>query len=407
MTQIETDDPLLLPMVVLDVKINPNGIVQQKPCALLIVACDPRNLFEICDYTSDEVDLFTSLVNYTFHTSLLKVRRNQAVTVGKIFAPEKLDAMKGEIYGFRNETVKTMAFEGANKPDYSLITVYQLQGEYEEPWTPEQFQEALLKQIKALSWWHFGVEYGEDYDIVNTVTTPYFDHYSQVDLNKNLPWKLLDLQGKRRTLFVHAAASFESVLDVWEYGNLLFNSENRPRLGLPVNLSDPIIILGAGASGLLMALRLKRANYTNIEILEVTDRDQGKTHTIPKEVILPPVIKKVPVYCELGTCYMSSAYEDFRQYLGTQIIGSNRSVPLDANDPEYRAIITAGQFPSTYTAAPVMPYNDYIVLKAAADLGLPQIGPAAQLSAGSALCRIRYLSGVSFAFLASRCQRPV
>ena len=81
----------------------------------------------------------------------------------------------------------------------NIVTIYQLLGPTSTPWTPADFQEVLERQLRISSWW----PYGENYEILKSVTTPYFDHFDMADLRGELPWKLLDLQGQNSTFFVH------------------------------------------------------------------------------------------------------------------------------------------------------------------------------------------------------------
>jgi hypothetical protein len=108
-----------------------NGALCTKRAELLVVACDPRNLYDICDYTSREYYVFDQITNFTFHTSLLKVSRSPLLNLvnGVIFAPGPLDRMDGSIYAFRNESAKTFGLQNASVMNENWVTVYQLQKE--------------------------------------------------------------------------------------------------------------------------------------------------------------------------------------------------------------------------------------------------------------------------------------
>ena len=82
-----------------------------KEFALLVIACDPRCLIGICDYTDDEIAIFNELVNFTFHTTLLKVKVDLAKPQqhGVIFAPTPLDRLDGSVYGFRTNLPRNSA----------------------------------------------------------------------------------------------------------------------------------------------------------------------------------------------------------------------------------------------------------------------------------------------------------
>jgi hypothetical protein len=350
-----------------------NGAPKTRNAELLVVACDPRSL--ACDYRPAEKAVFGRLSNFTFHTSLLTVKGNPRLPSGVVFAPTPMDKMDGSIYAFRNETAKTFGLKKARSATQNLVTVYQLLGPGPEPWTPAKFQDVLKKQLKTLEWWPYGRRYKQDYEITDTVTTPYFDQFSGSDLKNGLPWQFLGLQGKHNTIYAHASTCFESILQCWQYAKMLLDPSNNLGVKLPTSLDAPIVILGAGASGILFAHHLvKDLKYTNVEILESTDRSDGKIHTIKMNGPYPPG-ETAPTYCELGACYLSPAYADLEKYL-LKFVKGNKPVPL-AGDPadagRFRAIWALGQFPGwRKTARRFMTYDNYIIEKAKHDLGYPE-----------------------------------
>ena len=337
-----------------------------KDYELLVVACEPRNLYDICDYTAAEIDVFSRLQNFTFHTTLLKVKVAQPQKHAVIFAPTPLAKMNGSVYGFRNESAKQFGLEAANSMDHNLITVYQWQGVQTPPWPASKFELLFKQQLDELAWWPFG----NDYEVLNTLTTPYFDHFSDDDLKNGLPWKFLDIQGENNTLYVHASTCFESALHCWDYGAMLVNSVHKARLALPQALDAPIVIIGAGVSGLLFAVRLKRLGYTNIEILESTNRFGGKTHTIVKDGPYPPG-KTDKTVCELGTCYLSPAYAPMTKSLA-EFLDGNSQIDFTRAQDNFRGIVTEGQFPPGVDLELVINYSEYIILKAEAEEGLSE-----------------------------------
>jgi hypothetical protein len=343
-----------------------SDVVVTKEFALLVIACDPRNLIGICDYSADDIATFGQLVNFTFHTTLVKVKVNAATWQphGVIFAPSRLDLMNGSVYAFRNESAKQFGLETAKRMDYNLVTVYQIVGATNEKWTPDRFQRVLAEQLKTLKWWPFG----EAYEIRTSMTTPYFNHFHADGLRAGKPWDLLGEQGAKSTLLVHASTCFESALHCWGYAGLMLDEISAARQALPSDKKAPIAILGAGVSGLLFATRLNRLGYTNIEILETTGQYGGKTHTFVEDGPYPPN-SRVPTVCELGTCYLSPAYTrmvaDLRPYLE-----GNEQTDFTKDDDTFRGIATEGQLPPTFNPPLVMNFADYVTQKAAADLGL-------------------------------------
>ncbi len=340
-----------------------------KEFALLIIACDPRNLIGICDYSPEEIAIFNELVNFTFHTTLLKVKVNRKTWLqhGVIFAPGPLEGLNGSVYGFRNESAKQFDLDVASNMEYNLVTVYQLLGVTDQKWTPEQFQNVLEKQLKTLKWWPFG----EDYEIRKSVTTPYFNHFRAEALRTGKPWDLLGRQGARSTLLVHASTCFESALHCWGYAKLMLDNVPGARQALPPDKNAPIAILGGGVSGLLFATRLTQLGYSNIQILETCeDHYGGKTHTCIENGPYPPNSQE-PTVCELGTCYLSPAYDPMVDDLRTphNYLDGNKKHDFTLRDPTFRGIATEGQLPPGFNAPPVMDFGTYVIQKAAAEMG--------------------------------------
>ncbi|MDH3796400.1 MAG: hypothetical protein OER83_05970 [Flavobacteriaceae bacterium] len=44
-----------------------------KDYELMVVACDPRNLEQVCDFDRFELSIFSKLQNFTFHNTLMTV----------------------------------------------------------------------------------------------------------------------------------------------------------------------------------------------------------------------------------------------------------------------------------------------------------------------------------------------
>lgn len=340
----------------------------KKDCELLIIACEPRKLYGICDYTPKERAIFDKLRNFTFHTSLLKVEVKstsaQTNEYAVMFAPKVLEEMNGSVYAFRNESAKQFGHKVAKGMTHNLVTVYQLVGETPNPIPESEFDKILKEQLNNSDWWPFS----GNYEVLHRVTTPYFDHFSNEDLKKGLPWELLSLQGQNKTLYVHGFTCFESVLHCWDYAKLMLEVDSVEK-ALPKNLNAPIVILGAGVSGLLFAVRLKRLGYTNIEILESTDRYSGKTHTFIEDGPYPSGSNEKTV-CELGTCYLSPAYYHMIEEL-KEFLEGNQQIDFANNEDNFRGIVTKGVFPNM-SVPPLIPYPQYIILKAINLLGLPQ-----------------------------------
>lgn len=358
------------------------------PADMLVVACDPQRLTKACAFTAEEKAVFSRLANYTFHTTLVKVpvptdpaRRPE---FGVILRPESIDQMKGDVSGFRNESAKQFSLQTANEMTENLVTVYQLLGPEKVPMTQAQFLQRLNNTLQSLDWWPY-----DSYEICTddrgapiTLTTPYFDHFDNQALADHLPWKYLAIQGTGNTLYVHGSTCFESVLQCWQYGGMLL--EMLPTLGISLPPQNGrIVILGAGPSGLLFAHRLKGLGFTNVQIYEETNRIGGKTHTItldqpaPKHALPPHATA-----CELGTCYLSPAYDDMAAALSDFMVGNVRQgffLTADHKDPSdhsFRGMVTDQQFDGVPVDQKVMDYDDYVLLRGYYEANQPFANPA-------------------------------
>ena len=143
----------------------------------MVIAWNPRNLIGISYYSAEEIATFNQLANFTFHTTLMKVKVHAETWLqhGVIFAP-------GPLYGFRNESVKQFRLNMASCMEYNLVTVYQLLGITDQKWTPDRFQKMLEEQLKILKWWP-----SEDYEIRTSVTAPDFNHLHVEALSISTP----------------------------------------------------------------------------------------------------------------------------------------------------------------------------------------------------------------------------
>lgn len=337
----------------IQVRYEVGGTALDKQCDLLVLACDPRGLKSVCDYDPDELALFEALRNFTFHTEVLKVSVNSPQTCAALFAPTPLEAQVGRFHGFRNESAKQYGLEAASALEYNFVTTYQILGPGRSAWSDEKFREVLRQDIQDCSWWPFDREF----EVVQTLTTPYFDHFFSTSLQDHLPWKWLDRQGKHGTLFVHASTCFESILHCWGYADLALSQLSKGGQEPPPT-DAAILIVGAGPSGLLTAVQLLRRGYTNVEILESTNRFGGKTRTIQ----CPGGPAGVTI-CELGTCYASPAYQPMFDDLEAFLTG-NELKNFAGKTPEFRSMVTTGQFPPTDPIPEVVGFGQYVIAKA-------------------------------------------
>lgn len=369
----------------------PGETMLEVPADLLVVACDPRKLEGVCTYTTEEKAVFSRLQNYTFHTTVVKVPvptdKKRQPKFGVILKPDAIDHMLGDVSGFRNETAKQFSLETANAMSENLVTVYQLLGPEKVPMTQAQFLKRMNDTLQKLPWWPY-----DSYEICTddhgnpiTFTTPYFDHFDNAALADHLPWKYLAVQGTKNTLYVHGSTCFESVLQCWQYGGMLL--EQLPKLGITLPpKTGRIVVLGAGPSGLMFAHRLQEQGFRNVHVFEKTDRVGGKTHSVkfdrPKPPVAPPIGLPHQTVCELGTCYLSPAYDQMAKDLSAFMSGNVRQgfyLTADHNDPadhSFRGMVTENQFNGVPVTEPVMDYDDYVLLRGYYEANQPFADPA-------------------------------
>mmetsp|Transcript_4496 Transcript_4496/g.10458 ORF Transcript_4496/g.10458 Transcript_4496/m.10458 type:complete len:549 (+) Transcript_4496:69-1715(+) len=308
---------------------------------LLVVACDPRDL-TIENRTDLEKRVNDALTSFVFKTSLFSAKRNNEDPYAVRFHPARLDRGDGSVYGFRDEVrarVNAKVLEEEPKePNNTLVVAYQfsnqpfprnasdlkkevarLDGLVEEAFESEPWLKPVTREKK-----------------LDGLHADYFPHFENPALEEGLPWQILESQGSNSTLYTSSFCSFESVVHIFEYLEMLmaniFISES-----LPKAMDAPILIVGAGPAGLLSARKLKKMGYTNITILEKSDRFGGKTKTVKKEITLASGAKAT-IPCELGTCYLSPGYDSvlhlFEEY------DAGRNFVLDSRgDRPLRAIV--------------------------------------------------------------------
>lgn len=334
--------------------------------ALLVIACDPRTLGPVMSFTPQERWLLGSLRNFTFYTTCLRVRprREQDRTV--ILAPDLVEPQTGLVQGYRNETAKQWGLPAANGAATNVVTTYQMVG-IGGASDPAGLAAQRTRFLDDPPWWwpfepgvHEIVQVDEDQNgalrpAVNPLLTPYFNQFPATALADGAPWAWLDIQGENDTVYVHASTCFESVLHCWSYLNMLLAA--KPAL-LKGDKSKPIVVIGAGVSGLLVAQRFLGAGFTDVRLLERTNRYAGKTHSLQ----VPD--QNATTIAELGTCYLSPAYDDMVQALAEFTAGNCR-VPVAHGSG--RGIVA--RVPPDMREE-VMTFGDYGLMVACRRLGL-------------------------------------
>jgi len=371
----------------------------------LIVAADPQDglTSKILKKTTEEEVAFskTNMQSFTFQTTLMKFPKAATTLPTVRFNPANMNTTAGSLYGYRSETRKEANYLAVqnNPPDldaefsrifdtveYEYVTCYQLLDPTKHGTMDEsEMQEKLDKEMAEglyKAWFPYSWTKGTR---VNRFHTKYFNHFAIESLvSPNLPdcWSIYTLQGENNTIYVHASTAFESVLHIYNYIRMLWDSKRR---AFPLDKKSQIAIIGAGPSGLLIARKLSREGYSNMKIFEVKPNNDdpdskmfaGKTQT---NVILGQLNADIPA--ELGTCYLSPAYDhmvaDFKSS-GLLVAQDQVSFDQAPGGPVLREIVTAGQFHpegpiitlmthdptivNFLSMPPTMNFNDYALLK--------------------------------------------
>ena len=149
---------------------------------------------------------------------------------------------------------------------------------------------------------------------------------------------------------------------------------------LPSDKSAPIAVLGAGPSGLLFSHRLQQLGHTNVTIYESTNRHGGKTHTVTLDAPAPDGSHKSTA-CELGTCYLSPAYDDMVDALAPYFRSNVRegfrisASGDDRKDASFRGMVTEHQFDGVSVDTSVMSYNEYVLKRGYYEANKPFANP--------------------------------
>lgn len=307
----------------------------------VVVACDPRGL-NISDRTSFEKKVNDSLHSHTFHTSLFSATRPKEpgakpsdARYAVRFDPGTLEATDGGLYGFRDEVkARDETFAGSSTGTTWAVT-YQLE---DKPLLTRQRDDVEKKMnvkrdaaIKSNVW----IDWQPENPVATKeITVDYFAHFTQESLREGMPWKVVEEQGKNKTLYIASFTCFESVLHCYLYQNMLMKRRDVQKR-FPKNRDARIAVIGAGPAGLLFASQhLVAKGYRNFKIFESTDRYGGKTVTEYQPIPATPG-KNVP--CELGTCYLSPAYFPLYDLFEKYEVGE--VVDLDRGEDSFRSII--------------------------------------------------------------------
>lgn len=197
----------------------------------LVIACDPQEdglKEEVMKRTKKEKAIFSLEVmkSFVFQTTLIKFPKVDGIqipTAISVFNPANLNASKGLLHSYRSETRKealTLAYasntdnpkayfkEKMDEAQYEYVTIYQLVDPAKEngKLTETQLWTLLQSEMNSVEnkrWFPYDWTKGEK---IKQFHTKYFDHFTREALSNKTSnnWSLLDIQGKKNTIYVHA-----------------------------------------------------------------------------------------------------------------------------------------------------------------------------------------------------------
>eukprot|EP00186_Timspurckia_oligopyrenoides_P003068 CAMPEP_0182441800 /NCGR_PEP_ID=MMETSP1172-20130603/796_1 /TAXON_ID=708627 /ORGANISM="Timspurckia oligopyrenoides, Strain CCMP3278" /LENGTH=531 /DNA_ID=CAMNT_0024636339 /DNA_START=230 /DNA_END=1825 /DNA_ORIENTATION=- len=279
---------------------TPDDGLLEEEFDVVLIACQPEQLEGAMKFTQSEEASFQLLRNSWFFTTLVKAKKPHSQNEEDLSEWGNWDvALTGNIQGRREEynARNPGSYIPANVED-TYYTVYQQEENPVPPETVQQLQ-TRLESIRDASindqnnnFFLRDPEYiGEPW------MSTYFPHFGSQDIEHI--WSMYNIQGQNNTFYVSSAMCFESVLHVYEYGCRLFDQKFKSMYPK----DQKIAIIGAGPAGLLWASMFLK-EYGNVTVLEKSERFGGKTRT--EHHLLSD---GTDVVCELGTCYLSPAYE--------------------------------------------------------------------------------------------------
>jgi len=202
------------------------------------------------DLNEEEASTFkTNMEHGQFRTILFRSTQPQPYLMSHLtlYASKIIgaDAGQGDVFAWRDSYL-------ALRPELCLSAAHQLDPErfkvreqmaYQYAETGNNLPEKAF-QDKFHQWAEnrFGAK--ENYKVLQEQTWDYFSRFNSVGLKNRDPWRILSFQGKNATLFVHASTFFESVLDIVNYNNMLYDSLtgkfNRPNFPHPSEDKKPL-----------------------------------------------------------------------------------------------------------------------------------------------------------------------
>ncbi|CAK9009408.1 unnamed protein product [Durusdinium trenchii] len=205
-----------------EVKYMHEGAEKTLEADIFISAIDLRRFRHlITDLDPEEEKLFSRLTASSLTTTLYKGKTTEhehtvEFWFGKMGNPVSPPGSTGhpvaQFYGHRNSRMAARPSIPSNGVE--LRVAYQYMDRPIESGDASKLVTTLEENLKTYA--------GEEkVDVLIQKPWDYFPRFDAKGLREGLPWKILDLQGQRNTVFIGSSVCFESALDVVAYNLML------------------------------------------------------------------------------------------------------------------------------------------------------------------------------------------
>jgi len=178
----------------------------------LIVTSPLKKMLNVLnDPSEEELEVFSKLHKYCVCTTLYSSDLQKGTQVIE-YRPHALPTF-GRVFAQRHSA---KCVEGSNfRGHKDTYVAYQFTDPKKVCLNEKEYKDLFMNEMKER-----GIT---NIEIIEQQIWPYFYHFDKEEINKGYPWKILDMQGRNRTLYSGASASFESVNDVMNYNLMLLH----------------------------------------------------------------------------------------------------------------------------------------------------------------------------------------
>jgi len=183
-------------------------------CDYLIITTPLKKALTLLnDPTDEETDIFSKLHKYILCTTLY-TSAPQTTTQAIEYRPYALYSYGHQVFAQRHSGICTEGSKCDRTTKDSWVG-YQFVDPKKADYDAQGLACAFLRDLESR-----GIK---DIAIKEQKVWDYFYHFEQEEINQGYPWKILEIQGKNRTLYAGASTCFESVNDVINYNLMMLN----------------------------------------------------------------------------------------------------------------------------------------------------------------------------------------